>query len=1500
MYPRFTRAILILLILAMTVSVMVPAVPAAGTTRAVPAFAPATTTPAPVKTVTCAAPCQCLAYAGAVSLWGEGGFSQCAELPCVVSQSVTGARSELYCYRQKQPAVPTTTTPAQVLVPRGRITTIPTTVIQVLVPRNLTTTTPVPVQHQAVVPVNPSVRQVDAPLDLCHYDSAKNQCAGICPQTGKACMQISGSSCGTTPGTAIVKCGCADTKLPASVAASGLGQAAIVSQANYHYSPPQKGVVDSTVRLITGLVKQKPDLSTADPNQYTMDTTRFATARFPGACPDDLFRTTLIFADDDTAYISTETGSRKGSFSWDTADPRVRSAVWQVAVLPFPMSRDNWSNVPGLLAQGNLEGDERTFTIDFSKSVPTAADTASVWVNRNAFLAVQKNALTRVRADLAAGPADIPGINTAVSAAARQNMVSGLDNALVKINTRIATPAAYTMTSGLKTGAITGVSKDLADTAAPGGQVVDHSGKYLAKNGVYAPSLNVPPLSKAGVAGSLPQNQRTLFVRVVPFDQNGNSTNNPSNTKEVVIGAPRFNVSSPWSGWTVQQEPDQSGFANPPELVRFGNRLYQFNVRSDHLVYMSSVSDAGAVAGWTQVPGAPQTDKVVSAVEYRRVSAGRESSESHIYLFVTRQDTGHTWYSRMDTGGAWSVWKQVPQKDPQFTSTTGYHYTLEKALVLNKNLYLLAEYNYDYNHPNDMSFSHPSLSFMYQRMDDDQNEKWMNDWVDTSVGTSGTRGKIAGATSQFIVGAYQDGADQPHFVIYYPPRCADLCTAPYPKIVMDKLATINVPPEILNAKTSVEDLTATSYHGRLYFFVRGKNSHIYVNRATILNQLGSTQHLGSLHDWEDISPGQTALGSGITSLPSMEGDRLDIFADNIQKEKTDNPGGLGSYFSSFFTQQSGLHRNSLGGAPENTQVLASFSGEKEKQVGDIAMTGYGSRDINLSWSRSTPFWFAWNSSRPDLYYAEWQVSSAPFDEVNPKFDDKGIISRGRLSVSDADPDLATYGSGYFNGNALPEYTDKVHLFPVNFPGFGTIPDPGNPTVTPYYLRVLAVAPATGPGSFTAYASEQTEIDWGKQDEFVPKFCTPPTFYTYEYRLPQVSITGYTPIHPRDADADCHVIATTGHTYWKEQYIKNPVPVMLMGKATNDVNKDADAFATLMVGPVDYGWTKNVCTPPDDKSWWEKIIEGFKDLFELIASLVNNIADAYNGTKQVLIASICANDPACQTLVSAGVDIGLAALGVPPTLPNFDKLMDEGADYMAATLAEESGIPGSEIALKAGMHEMASSMKNVPSSHDAYGLQPDPEFQYRPARLSIELRNNDPVNTTPPGSFRFEDDWGLFRTMQPDTPFPSMAPGEVLTFPLILKEDQWNGVTCTESFAGGSEVWTVPCDASYPGQINKGWWEKYQEAADGGDSFTLYYDGMSANFTKSITSQMEEQYGVPLDTYKGDGWMQDYKSPDCFAEKHQLVFQATDNAGNKISYDPINRVYVDSLSLEWKA
>ena len=69
-----------------------------------------------------------------------------------------------------------------------------------------------------------------------------------------------------------------------------------------------------------------------------------------------------------------------------------------------------------------------------------------------------------------------------------------------------------------------------------------------------------------------------------------------------------------------------------------------------------------------------------------------------------------------------------------------------------------------------------------------------------------------------------------------------------------------------------------------------------------------------------------------------------------------------------------------------------------------------------------------------------------------------------------------------------------------------------------------------------------------------------------------------------------------------------------GNRRGNTDQLAEKYATQTVGNVEIGWTKYLCDPPADKSWWDKFAEGFEELIGLIASLVNNVADAYNGVK----------------------------------------------------------------------------------------------------------------------------------------------------------------------------------------------------------------------------------------------------------------------------------------------
>jgi hypothetical protein len=117
-----------------------PAVSAASVSRVpvttAPNFVLVTTVP-PAQTVTCQAPCECLFRTEAVTRWGEGGFSQCNELPCAYVTTSAAGPLEKYCYQPKTTPAPITPFTVYTIAP---VTTTPPTVYT-LAP---VTTTPSP------------------------------------------------------------------------------------------------------------------------------------------------------------------------------------------------------------------------------------------------------------------------------------------------------------------------------------------------------------------------------------------------------------------------------------------------------------------------------------------------------------------------------------------------------------------------------------------------------------------------------------------------------------------------------------------------------------------------------------------------------------------------------------------------------------------------------------------------------------------------------------------------------------------------------------------------------------------------------------------------------------------------------------------------------------------------------------------------------------------------------------------------------------------------------------------------------------------------------------------------------------------------------------------------------------------------------------------------------------------------------------------------------------
>jgi len=1367
----------------------------------------------------------------------------------------------------------TTVTVAYTLIPSRtaspvRLSTVPVPLVTgTSTPAPVRVQTPVPKFNLSTIPV-PSATFTPGPMvttfrppssainltnpvtsvNVCRIDTGTGQCGGICPVTGQSCRIVNQSACGRDSGSPTT-CGCVDTSSHLSAASAGLVHASVT--AHYAYPSPPASSRTGVIGAITGFfakmvdtVEQKPSLDSADPRGFTLASSREMARPREDFCLDTSIPTVLAIIDTKGAFVNTEAGSQKEWFSWDSADPRVRSAIWQVSIFPFPVSRSNWSEVPGLLADGNLAGNEHQFAIDFSTNVPTSGDVARIWGDRKAFLVMQQGILARYKDLLTTGAATqgaygTPGPSGIQQQEAEvQHQIANTDAALSRISTRLSEPPVYTLRPGAAAQPVIAHATVMENGSGvvkgafvqPGS--VAESGSTLPSAGnVRIPELTAPELSKDKLAGTLPQLQRTFYVRVVPFDANGNYTGNPSNEQVVVIGEPVTGLTGPWSGWKAFPAIDQSGFADPPQPVSFRDRTYLFNVGSDHLVYMNSVDENGAVSGWAPLPGSVRTSEKPSAVAYPFVGPGQSANSQWLYVFATDQDTQTIWYTKISpSGAADSAWSEVPHQNVPYVQ----HFASPVASADYDHLYLLLDKgsyslvmtgqgsNGDWSaKPNAEVWPWGSgLSFSY-----------INNPADTGlnnlVGYAKFNSAYEGNVGYFILSSNPVGLSHAN----------DPMSSHSIRQMGD---SIYIPSDIVDGVPGFADVAAARFHDRQYFFVRGKQNHIYVAWKPLTPILFGSEP-GGLQGWFELSPGSTAANPGISSLVSVDSDRLAVMAHGVSDPST----GTSMPVST----------NSLGGTPDSVRLLESVSGTRTLNPSDVQHTFYTEQNVNISWDRTDPFWFAWSSPGSDLISAEYQVSLTPFDEARPVLDAPGIVTSGPLDINASGPDYGSNAAGDFQ-NAFPSYIAHAHVFPINFRDFATKADTANPSVTRYFLRVVTVAPSDTPGRYLATASDQTEVDWSPPSKVTIYSCTPPQYTYYDYQVPSVKITGFTPIHQGSSDAYCHGVVTTGHSWWAARF--------------------GDATASMMVGSHETGEKWYLCNPPDSH-WYSFITDLFGLIWNFFEEIIDGVSTTWNTVKAAVISGVCGGNSDCETVVSAGVDAALAAEGIPPTLPNFDEVMHDGIGYIAATVSDESGIPYSDVVASNALGGLYDSMKNVPNPDDPYGIQPDPDYQYQPARLEIVLSNNGP-DPTPPGSFTFSDEAGLFKTEQPDTPFPSIPPGQTIQFPLILREDQWKGTSCTECFSGSQQCWQESCDQEFYGQVNQAWFDQYVTWSSIGDTFTLSYAGLSPKMTQNLTEQMDARDGVSFNTYAATGnW--DFKAPDCMSQKYGLIFRAHDSDGS---------------------
>jgi hypothetical protein len=192
----------------------------------------------------------------------------------------------------------------------------------------------------------------------------------------------------------------------------------------------------------------------------------------------------------------------------------------------------------------------------------------------------------------------------------------------------------------------------------------------------------------------------------------------------------------------------------------------------------------------------------------------------------------------------------------------------------------------------------------------------------------------------------------------------------------------------------------------------------------------------------------------------------------------------------------------------------------------------------------------------------------------------------------------------------------------------------------------------------------------------------------------------------------------------------------------------------------------------DSTWYEDIgnafLDAFSSLFEFVESSVNWVAAQYSKVKSIAFGTVVAAlkgvtgcGDICQSVVSTAFDTGLAMAGIPPSLPDFDKLVADleegGIESLTAVMTEAAaaqGLPLTDLAkgeIKTQLTKMKDELKSEISRKQVGGslpLQANLNKQYHPMTVVFHMRNN--------GSLKSEDTSVCIS--QTDTPDPQRSMG----------------------------------------------------------------------------------------------------------------------------------------------
>jgi len=422
---------------------------------------------------------------------------------------------------------------------------------------------------------------------------------------------------------------------------------------------------------------------------------------------------------------------------------------------------------------------------------------------------------------------------------------------------------------------------------------------------------------------------------------------------------------------------------------------------------------------------------------------------------------------------------------------------------------------------------------------------------------------------------------------------------------------------------------------------------------------------------------------------------------------------------------------------------ARWTGEPSYQPVEFPNTMEHKQLFGYSPDETQPHWFMFQGFDPAATKMVMQVSAKPFT--------------GSAADWEAPPGLV-YAKSY---SPLPVSLTGYgnNIVPVPFKDFGPPKTALKPDeYLPFYVRAVAVKPSSTPGCVDVDFSETITVKYGYASPpkiYIPQNVTVPSY------IPNIKVLHYQPVQWENPDWPHHYMVFQAPKWneisckWKN--LNNGATLYPYSPFTysgiSPQQYEQQVIPTVLVP----GTKALIRDREEDKSWWGELWDGicsfFSSIVDVIAKLTNWVSQTYANLKAGLINFVANAFPveswrdALKVALTAMVDTGLAAMGIPPTLPNFDQLSNMSLDYMAEVALTEAGVPANQLTEElvkktaAGLEgEMAKAAGTAtPNPINSPFLKADPDYLSRPAYIDVEL-SNPYDKPSLPGSLNIDAQW----------------------------------------------------------------------------------------------------------------------------------------------------------------